>query len=202
MAKVVLENRMRRRALRAQVAFAARCARRVQPLAMRLPADPRNREAVERAIRVAEEFARGNQVSPHTGRAAADAARAVATDAWAAKDTAASYAANAACYAANAAAAYTVTAGRDGATKVAGAAVYAYTDAAASARAGDARVAFDAASVSDLGKLARLKLGLFPELGAPIDPSESGPLGPLWPEGKPGWWQDYRTTEPTAELPL
>jgi hypothetical protein len=25
-------------------------------------------------------------------------------------------------------------------------------------------------------------------LGAPIDPSEAGPLGPLWPETAPPWW--------------
>jgi hypothetical protein len=180
MAKVVIENRLRRRALRAQVAFAARCARRVQPLTMRRFADHHKREAVERAIALAEQFAGGIPVKPHAGRAA-DAAREVAEAAWAAQDTTASRAADAATYAAQAADADT------DAGKVARAAFYGYSDAAAAAHAAGARDAFLAASVRDLAKLARLKLGAFPELGTSIDPSESGPLGPLWPEGQPQW---------------
>jgi hypothetical protein len=180
MAKVVIENRLRRRALRAQVAFAARCARRVQPLTNRRFADRHKHEAVERAIALAEQFAGGISVKPHAGRAA-DAAREVARAAWTAQDITASRAADAATYAAQAAGAHTA------AGRVAEAAFYAYSDAAAAANAAGARDAFFAASVRDLAKLARLKLGAFPELGAPIDPSESGALGPLWPEGQPEW---------------
>jgi hypothetical protein len=39
---------------------------------------------------------------------------------------------------------------------------------------------------SDFAKLRGLGLGRFPELGAPIDASENGPLGPLWPEAQRG----------------
>jgi hypothetical protein len=30
-------------------------------------------------------------------------------------------------------------------------------------------------------------------LGAPIDPSEAGPLGPLWPQGVPEWYTEAAT---------
>ena len=53
--------------LRAIVAFAARCARRVEPLALLPEGDPRResrREAVEAALRMAEAFARGTDAPP------------------------------------------------------------------------------------------------------------------------------------------
>jgi hypothetical protein len=63
------------------------------------------------------------------------------------------------------------------------AACYAYTDAA---NATDAWAAFAAAASSSRTTLARLRLGSFPELGGPIDPSESGPLGPFVARGRAG----------------
>jgi hypothetical protein len=53
--------------LRAIVAFAARCARRVEPLAQLPEGNPRResrREAVEAALRMAESFARGHGLAP------------------------------------------------------------------------------------------------------------------------------------------
>ena len=38
---------------------------------------------------------------------------------------------------------------------------------------------FAAAALRDYDTLLRLKLGRYPEAGAPIDPSPGGPLGPL-----------------------
>ena len=49
----------------------------------------------------------------------------------------------------------------------------------------NARAAAGAAR-SDFDRLRGLGLGRFAELGAPIDPSENGPLGPLWPEVQRG----------------
>jgi hypothetical protein len=193
MAEVVHENLLRRRSLRAQVAFAARCARRVLPLVMRLPADFGDREAVEQAIGIAERFALGKQALAADGGAAAEAAGDVARAAWDRGDLAASYAAHAAYYAADAG---TPRRGRARASAPATAASYAYTDAAGSAGADRGRGAFDAACASDLAKLARLRLGTFPELGKPIDPSENGPLGPLWPNGEPEPWPAYRKMKP------
>ena len=34
-------------------------------------------------------------------------------------------------------------------------------------------------------------------LGAPIDPSEAGPLGPLWPQGVPEWYTEAATATGT-----
>jgi len=40
----------------------------------------------------------------------------------------------------------------------------------------------------DYENLAKLGLGAFPELGKPIVPTASGPLGPFWPDGAPDWY--------------
>jgi hypothetical protein len=42
--------------------------------------------------------------------------------------------------------------------------------------------------VNDFKKLISLNLGIYPEVGNPIDPSENGPLGSLWPNGTPRWY--------------
>jgi hypothetical protein len=65
--------------LRAIVAFAARCARRVEPLAQLPEGDPRRetrREAFEAALRMAEAYASGTDVTPDESVVAAiDASR-------------------------------------------------------------------------------------------------------------------------------
>lgn len=42
---------------------------------------------------------------------------------------------------------------------------------------------FAAALRADYERLVSLGLGEFPKLGPAVDPSEAGPLGPLWPDG-------------------
>jgi hypothetical protein len=42
----------------------------------------------------------------------------------------------------------------------------------------------------DQVKINSLNLGDATEVGEPIDPSESGPLGPLWPDGEPKWFKN------------
>ena len=161
----------------AVVAFAARCARRVQPLTHVLP--QQDRDAIDWALASAEAFAKGAAAArADAARAAAraDDARAAAAraaDAW----TAARAAADAAAAAAAAA--------DDWAAHTAAAAAWA---AAAAARA-DAR----AAAASDLDRLSALNPGEPDALGAPIDPSEAGPLGPLWPQGVPEWYTEAAT---------
>src|SRR5262249_25585726 len=44
-----------------------------------------------------------------------------------------------------------------------------------------------AALRADVDKLMDLAGGAGKALGPPIDPSETGPLGPLWPDGTPSW---------------
>jgi hypothetical protein len=58
-----------------------------------------------------------------------------------------------------------------------------------------------AAAVSDFNGLLALNLGQPLTLGQPIDPSETGPLGPLWPDGSPDWYRHppKRTDEGTPE---
>jgi PTS system nitrogen regulatory IIA component len=170
--------------LRALVAYAARCARRVQPffaLSDDHPEKQRHVAAVERAIRIAEEFVRGIPVAASDATEASDAAskasHAAAWPAWAAT-RAATGAARAAARAA----------ARDSAwfTSFTYYAWSAVEDWCIAAQATEARAAGAAAARSDFDQLRRLGLGQFPELGEPIDPSEDGPLGPLWPEEKRG----------------
>ena len=169
-----LRDKLARQPQRALVAFAARCARRVQPLTKDLPS--KDREAVERAIRVAEDFARG-EIIVDAEAAIADADEVVF---GALTPAAAAFSARAAAKTA------------------------ALADAAFTARARAA--AFDAAKASaaysfratdiwnDTEKLNTLNLGQPGTLGDPIDPSEDGPLGSLWPNGAPDWY-----TNPPSE---
>jgi PTS system nitrogen regulatory IIA component len=178
--------------LRAVVALAARCARRVQPF-FKLPDDhpekQRHVAAVERAIRTAEEFVRGIPVAAPD--AAASAARSASLAYSAAR------VASLALWAAEAASKASDAEAASDAVQAAGRASGAVWDAAKAAgnaarAAGDAANAYNAwftaaaASRSDFSQLCGLGLGRFPELGEPFDPSENGPLGPLWPEEKRG----------------
>ena len=45
---------------------------------------------------------------------------------------------------------------------------------------------FDAV-IRDIVRLGQLGLGTYPDRGAPVDASGSGPLGALWPNGTPSW---------------
>jgi hypothetical protein len=186
--------------LRAIVAFAARCARQVEPLAQLPEGHPQResrREAVEAALGMAEAFAKGADGSPDESVVATlDVSRVVADGPAGSEDAAA------AAEAAHAAASvWHLTGSRESdkrepremktaeARKYLGALTHVTADLAALnafTAAADAFVAvgyhnegFVGAALNDYNTLVRLKLGRYPEPGDPIDPSPGGPLGPL-----------------------
>ena len=155
---------------RAIVAYAVRCARRLQPLfaTTGIPDDNLHAQAVEEAMDIAERFCRGE-----AGRAADAniAAKAAAKAAYGAAEAAGTPdAVNAARVAGFAA--YAV------ATPVY-AAIVAYATATVAAKTASA---VDAAARADYDRLLELNPGSYDNLGQPIDPTETGPLGSLWPE--------------------
>jgi hypothetical protein len=182
--------------LRAIVALSARCARRVEHLALLPDDDPdteRCRAAVAGAIRLAEDFARGLPcVSPESAVQQVEAWRS-AVDA----DFVRSSATGAIVMAAHAAAAslraLDLSAGTEGsrsggaskpdplphlADVTADLAAHRAFLAALEAVAADGHSdAFINAAVDDYLKLLRLDLGQYPQAGKPIDPSTRGPLG-------------------------
>ncbi len=172
--------------LRGHVAYAVRCARRVLPL-IRVPEDYPGREdglaTLARAGRLADDFARGKDVSPEeVGPVASDASR--FADGLSDEH---GYAAFAVAHAAR-------CAWQAGLAEQTGEGNY-FLEVIASAFAAGRVLqsscdAFDAEPVvaalrADFEKLRGLKLGAAGEIGAPVDPSEEGPLGSLWPEGRP-----------------
>ena len=166
------------------VAFAARCARRVQPLFAKYWKDaPKEHiEAVDRAITLSEASARVGRPEASLSDAA-DAAR-VAAAAYAAVDAAAYAAADAAD-----AAAYAAVDARAAADAAVDARAAARAAAYAAARA--AADAADAAAWSDYDRLLELATAERWAHDAPVDPDR---LGPLWPSGEPQGW-------PTAHTP-
>jgi hypothetical protein len=195
-ARVVTLNDLAELTLRANVAFAVRCAQRVRPC-FKLPAEaPRRREqtaAVDEAIRVASAFCRGLPEAAGRAAAAARAAGVVAQE----TGEFTRYAGYAAAHGASAAAhaeevvrdpkhscMTDVVAAAFGAGRVVVANVDAY--------AHDLVVA---ALHADLVQLLLLAAGTTADLGPPVDPSETGPLGPLWPAGVPACFA------PEAEQP-
>jgi hypothetical protein len=175
--------------LRANVAFAVRCAQRIRPRFL-LPEDaPRRREqfaAVDGAIRVAAAFCRGLS-GAEPGRAEEAARRAAIVAEETGQMT--SYAGYAAAHAARAAADAEEVAGNKAGAKpleVVAAAFGAGRVLAANAGAFDLhRVA--AALYADVQKLLSMAQSSCEELGSPVDPGEDGPLGALWPDGTPVW---------------
>jgi|SRR5579871_2563856 len=172
---------LRQLPLRALVALAARCARRVQPL-FDLPKDqtgrPGHLRVVDYAIEIAERFAAGDEtVSPACAYSAATAFQTVysVTPIASSARLAASSAA-AAAYAAS-----TAYSAEGVAREVAKSALNAVTASCV------VPPALEAARV-DLRRLNRLHLGTFPDLGDPVDFSARGTLGPLWPKRMPDWY--------------
>jgi hypothetical protein len=187
--------------LRAIVAFAARCARRVEPLAQLPEGHPQRegrRGAIEAALDMAEAFARGADGPPDESVVAAiDASRDVAGGPAGSAEAAA--AAAAAARAAASAWELTAPSATDNgepaelktaeARKFLGALTYVTADLAALAAFTAAVDAFTSvgyhnedfvnAALNDYDRLLRLKLGRYPEPGEPIDPSPGGPLGRL-----------------------
>jgi hypothetical protein len=187
--------------LRAIVAFAARCARRVEPLAQRPEGDPEReglRAPIEAALRMAEDFARGADAAPDPSVLAAIDPIAAAPGGAPGARRAAAAAASAAHAAASAWHACEARAieGYKPALECSGetpgfvralehvtvdlAALDAFTAAVEAFTAvGYRNEEFVAAALNDYDRLLRLKLGRYPDPGEPIDPSPSGPLGPF-----------------------
>jgi len=175
--------------LRAIVAFAARCARRVEHLAELPEGNPQResrRKAIEAAFRLAESYAKGADSPPDESvLAAIDATR------DAGGERAGSVATSAIAQAARAAAS-AWHAGPQGAedsralshltrTTADLAALNAFTAAEeAFIAVGYLNEDFVDAALGDYHRLVRLNLGRYPEQGDPVDPSPDGPLGPLW----------------------
>lgn len=187
--------------LRATVAFAARCARRVEPIALepeRNSAREGDRGTIEAALLLADNFARGADAAPdpsvlaaidsmasapgsplHSQRAAASAAAAAhaAATAWSALQT-------------HREEDYEPPLGVDAYPRksiegiehvtVDRAALNAFTAAVdAYSAVGYENEGFVAAALNDYDRLLQLRLGRYAEPGEPIDPSPGGPLGRL-----------------------
>jgi hypothetical protein len=185
--------------LRAIVAFASRCARRVEPLALLPEGDPKRenrRAAVDAALRMAEEFARGTDAAPDESVIALiDATRDEAGE------SAGSNAVSAAAQAAHAAAScwhagfeaseedrelrkHSTHAGPSSNVLQHVTADLAAFNAYSAAAGAFLSVGFNnedfiGSAMRDYDILVRLQLGRYPEPGVPVDPSPSGPLGPL-----------------------
>ena len=179
MAELPTEDDLKKLSLRAMVAYAARCARRVQPLLR--SAKQKHVEAVEGTISMAERFAKGHDIG-------ADTAARVADEAAAAAD----HAAAAAYYGHSAFAEASAAARHDDArhthlTAYVEYADAAYTNAAHAAAEAEAapdhaaaRAAVVQASRRDYTQLLSLTGNAAGQLGDPIDFDK---LGPLWPKG-------------------
>lgn len=189
---------LKRLPLRAIVALAARCARRVESLGFPPDGHPdgeRCRTAIDGAIRLAEDFARD---SPCRGVPAAirdvEACRAIADDDFV-RETAVA----AVVWTAHAAAAAMEGLGlrqEPAEVSVMGtrrpnpfpqlsnvaadlAARDAYTAGVDAAGAAGFADGFIEGAMKDYRALLRLKLGRYPDAGQPIEPSPAGPLGEL-----------------------
>lgn len=187
------EKEIRRLPRWAQVAFAARCARRVQPLFQagwpKAPAE--HVEAVKRAIRIAETGAAG---TTRAGAVAVAASASAATRAVSAASGQARLSAASAAYAADAAAVASTTAAFSADASVVAASARASAAASAAFSAGEAARAVHGA-VAETGVIRAMRADL-DKLQAvakqegwtdetPVPPEF---FGPLWPEGEPPGW--------------
>ncbi len=192
---------LKRLPLRAIVALATRCARRVERLAALPDGHPdaaRVKAAVDEAMRVAETFARGEPCSSAEQAVAAIEAVHDAASGEIIRENA--FAAIVRAVHASATAARAVAEehepaehrimgghGNQPLAPVAGisadlAAMGAFTAALNAAEAVGSTDEFTRWAAEDFRKLQELKLGHYPEAGDPVDPSPAGPLGPLWPK--------------------
>jgi hypothetical protein len=183
MAVVESTNELKQLPLFALLAYAARCARRVYPLFRLNAGNPEARlcqQAIESAIRLTEELASGNSVDPAQLCVAEEGTvrAVVVASEMMPPDERAAYAANAAYAAISAAKALLEAYHSDNpeaeAERVADAAAIA-RDAANSA---DERVAH--AAELDWDMLRRMFLGKYPDVGEPVEATETGILGALF----------------------
>lgn len=191
---------LKRLPLRGIVAFAARCARRVESLSRLPDGDPGGDgrlAQIEAALRLAEGFAGGSTTPPDPRVLAAVDALAADPSGGPARDAAAAAAraAHAAVSAWNSVGAREVERFRpiEGRTSdgqdllgtlsdltVDLAALDAFTAAVnAYEAAGSGRAQFVASAFNDYDRLLRMELGHYPEPGRAINPAPDGPLGPL-----------------------
>jgi hypothetical protein len=131
-------------------------------------------EAARAAARAADVALYGSALASTIGTDTANAARA----AWAAAESAR------AAHACARAIGVGARAGADFEVKLAAQTAEAADDAAKAAAGVDAANAARA----DLSRLLGLNLGGPGEIGQPIDVTETGPLGSLWPKGAPAWY--------------
>ena len=184
--------------LRAIVALSARCARRVEHLAVPVDDHPdtkRLRAAVTNAIRLTEDFSSGSPCSsPESVVGDVELCRAEANRDFV-RDSALATIENAARAAANALHMLDLrkeaeASRRPGPGKAdplinladvtADLTARSAFTAAFEAVAADGHTdAFIKAAIADYETLLRLDLGRYPDAGSPIDPSSKGPLGPL-----------------------
>jgi hypothetical protein len=178
--------------LRAAVALAVRCALRVRPIMDELPDDFPDRAGalavLDAALADAENYARANIIPHAEADTHARAAFQVAEAAFPYQRLGAYAVAHAARAAADA-----VHAG-ERASEAAGmeivAATYGANRVALTAGRGrrldeETGMQVRAAILADFEALLKLCPGSFRDLGDPVDPSEQGPLGALWPHGVP-----------------
>jgi hypothetical protein len=190
-------NDFKKLPLRAIVAFAVRCARRVEHLAIPPddhPEHERCRSAVRDAIQMAEDFARGAPCSsPESVISAIEACR-EAAGGEPVRDNATAAAVQAAYTAATAMDAVALGAEpeerhlfrpptqpfahlADVTAELA--ALDAFTAAVDASDAVGYSDDFIKGAIGDYGRLLSLNLGSYPRAGQPIDPAPTGPLGPL-----------------------
>jgi hypothetical protein len=182
--------------LRAMAAYAARCARRVQPLfeAIKARLGAETSFAVERGISLAERFAQ-TTATPDV-ESVTKAAEDVNAAANAAADAGRPYLpAHSAAYSAAEATAYAICAAYGVAAPEAVPTPVAAARAAKAARAAYDSDALIKACIHDYRILRQLSGHASGTLGDPID-SES--LGPLWPEGEPEWFSAGDTVGPAG----
>jgi hypothetical protein len=131
-------------------------------------------EAARAAARAADVERYGSALASTIGTDAINAARA----AWAAAESA---------RVAHASAGARARPGADFEARLAAQTAEAADDAATAAAGVDAA----SAARADLSRLIELNLGAPGQLGQPIDVTESGPLGPDWPNGAPEWYRSH-----------
>jgi hypothetical protein len=181
--------------LRALVAFSARCARRVFRVLVAREDSPEKQVALENAIaslELAESFARGELTSAEEAVALAEATAQSASDQLG-KAQFAVHAASHAARTAGLASRFRSTGATLGAMDLVAVAWGSYRVVLAFTNGpiikdfitGDL---IEAAVRADFDHLIELRTGEFGELGQPVDPSEQGTLGPLWPAGVPSCW--------------
>lgn len=198
-----LGERLRAFPFFAIIAFAARFVRRVEPLTEGLP--PHLQGPFNLAAFVAEQFATDHREALRATWAAIEVADAVSEAAWAveAEGTGdapkgagrALMAAEAAVRAVKAAVEVHETGSSAGPLLATEAATWAARTAslavvAVAESAGTPDEVITAAVVSDLDHLESMVLDAPGTFGKPIDPSDRGHLGPLWPDGAPRWFTD------------